>query len=307
MITGYRLGGLLMELAPAGVEPDWVNLENPQPEELTEVANWMGIPPLFLSDPLDPRERPRLDNEDNCLLIIARLPIIRETPQKRFETIPLGLILTGDKIVTVCREPGLILTLLERQVRKPRRVGRESLLFKILIEISSDFIQQLRVLEDLAEEAERHLSKSQRNAELMILLTIEKALINFSVAVHSNRGIMEKLMAGALPMTEEQTAWLEYALTENQQAIFTVEVFGQIVGSMGDAFGVIISNNLNKVMKFLTGVTIILMVPTLIVGAYGMNVKLPLAEAEVAFYVVGLVCLAISLAIWLYFSRKKWI
>ncbi|MDR1607781.1 MAG: magnesium transporter CorA family protein [Deltaproteobacteria bacterium] len=307
MIASYLLEGDEIIETQLIWESAWINLENPLPQEQALVAERLNLPLSFLSDPLDPRERPRLDNEDNCLLIIVRLPIILEKPQKRFETIPLGVIIAENQIITICREPGLVRQLLDRQVRKPRRVTRESLLFKLFVEISSDFIHQLQVLEELAEEAEKHLSKSQRNVELMILLTIEKALINFSVALHSNRAIMEKLLGGVLPMKEEQEAWLEYALTENQQAIFTVEVFGQIVGSMGDAFGVIISNNLNKVMKFLTGVTIILMVPTLVVGAYGMNVKLPLAEYSFAFYILAVICLAFSAFIWIYFNRKKWI
>jgi magnesium transporter len=308
MIANYRLDGNLWEMAEPGTEPDWIDLETPDPEELAAVAERYNLPSLFLTDPLDPRERPRLDDEEGAVLVIVRAPIIPAELNGVFTTMPLGIILTANKVITVCQVPGLIRQLLGRQTRKPRQITRFSLLFKILIEISTDFIHQLEVLEDLAEEAEKHLSKSQQNEQIMTLLVIEKALINFSVALHSNRGILERLMSGALlTLSKEQIDWLEHALTENQQAVFTVEIFGQIVGSMGDAFGVIISNNLNKVMKFLTGVTIILMVPTLIVGAYGMNVRLPLGEVSFAFYVLAVFCLVSSLGIWLYFNRKRWI
>ncbi|MDR2141226.1 MAG: magnesium transporter CorA family protein [Deltaproteobacteria bacterium] len=308
MITGYRFHETSWEEVTAGEEPDWLDLEKPEPDELAELASRLDLPPHFLTDPLDPRERPRLDDETGCFLIIVRAPLIREDLQSCFETVPLGFIQTQGRILTICREPGLVKQFLSRQTRKPRRISGDSLIFKAFIEISTDFIHQLEVLEDLAEEAERHLSKSQHNDQIMTLLTIEKALINYSVALHSNRAILEKLMSRvAFPLKEEQVDWLERALTENQQAIFTVEIFGQIVGSMGDAFGVIISNNLNKVMKFLTGVTIILMVPTLIVGAYGMNVSLPIAERWWAFYALSALCLALSVAIWVFFYRKKWI
>ncbi|MDR2422859.1 MAG: magnesium transporter CorA family protein [Deltaproteobacteria bacterium] len=308
MITKYSLTENMWGPAPEGAEPDWVDLEAPEADELAWAAQRYCLPALFLSDPLDPRERPRLEVEDGVTLFVVRAPVIQGEVNEVFTTIPLGIVIAGDKILTVCREPGLVRQLLSRQTRKPRQITKDSLLFKALIEISTDFIHQLEVLEDLTEEAEKHLSKSQQNAQIMTLLVIEKALINFSVALHSNRAIMEKLMSGTVTaLSEEQADWLERALTENQQAIFTVEIFGQIVGSMGDAFGVIISNNLNKVMKFLTGVTIILMVPTLIVGAYGMNVRLPLSELFLAFYILAVICVVSSLLIWFYFSRKKWI
>jgi magnesium transporter len=309
MISYYRLlDGNRWEPVESWQNPDWVDVELPDSEELARLAEDNDLPPLFLTDPLDPRERPRLDEEDGDVLIVVRAPLIRDEPTEVFTTVPVGIIQTESKIVTVCQEPGLVRQLLGRQNRKPRQITRLSLLFKILIEVSTDFIHQIEVLEDLAEEAEKGLSKSQQNEQIMTLLVIEKALINFSVALHSNRSLLERLMTGNfLALKDEQVAWLEHALTENQQAVFMVEIFGQIVGSMGDAFGVIISNNLNKVMKFLTGVTIILMFPTLVVGAYGMNVRLPLAELSFAFYVLAFICLASALVIWAYFNRKKWI
>ncbi|MDR1395875.1 MAG: magnesium transporter CorA family protein [Deltaproteobacteria bacterium] len=309
MISKYQLVNNGFWPVPAGQPPDWVDLENPNSEELTEISGQYSLPPLFLVDPLDPRERPHTDTEEGAMLIIVRVPLFRQNGGRVFATIPLGVIITPERVFTVCREAGLAKQFIARQMRQPRQISRDSILFKILIGCSSDFIHQLEVLEEMAENAEQHLIKSQQNDQIITLLTIEKALINFSVALHSNRSIMERIMGGILnrPLGGEEASWLDFALTENQQAIFTVEIFGQIVGSMGDAFGIIISNNLNKVMKFLTGVTIILMVPTLIVGAYGMNVRLPLADSAWAFAILSLACLGLSVFIWRFFSRRKWI
>jgi magnesium transporter len=107
--------------------------------------------------------------------------------------------------------------------------------------------------------------------------------------------------------TKEEMDLVDQVLIENQQAIYMADIFSQIIGSVGDAFGNIINNNLNKVMKFLAGVTIILMLPTLVVGAYGMNVGLPLQEHPLAFWLITLVCVIISGLMWLYFLRKRWI
>jgi magnesium transporter len=142
----------------------------------------------------------------------------------------------------------------------------------------------------------------------MTLLTIDKALINYTVALKSNRAIIAKLVDdNVFPMSAEEDDLLDHALIENQQAIYTADIFGQILGSLGDAFGNVINNNLNKLMKFLAVVTIILMVPTLIVGAYGMNVRLPLAEDGRAFWIILAACLALSAVLWLVARRRRWI
>jgi magnesium transporter len=163
-------------------------------------------------------------------------------------------------------------------------------------------------MEDITDEAESSLSISQQNEQIWTLLSIDKALINYTVALKSNRAIISKLLDDQVfPMTAEEDDLLDHALIENQQAIYMADILGQILGSVGDAFGNIINNNLNKVMKFLAGVTIILMIPTFVVGAYGMNVELPMALAKNAFLVLMIVCLVISGALWLVFRRKRWI
>jgi magnesium transporter len=163
-------------------------------------------------------------------------------------------------------------------------------------------------MERITDSAELSLSKSQQNKEIMTLLSLDKALIVYTVALKSNRAIMTKVIEGKiLFQTQEELDLLDHALIENQQAIYMADIFGQIIGSVGDAFGNIINNNLNKVMKFLAGVTIILMLPTLVVGAYGMNVRLPIADNSMAFWILALICVITSGVMWLYFWLKKWI
>ncbi|MDR2460786.1 MAG: magnesium transporter CorA family protein [Deltaproteobacteria bacterium] len=297
-------------------EADFLDLENPNPEEIQKIATKHDIPPLFLSDPLDPLERPRMDQEGPNTLIIIRVPSHTARPHEQIEkwkrkpmtTTPLGIIVTEKKIVIVCRKLGLAQELLCRSSRKPRPRCPLSLIFKIFIESSTDFIHHLEHLEELTDRAELTLSRAQQNEEIMTLLTIDKTLINFSVALRSNRTIMEKLMDyPPLKLNPEELDLLEHGLTENQQAIFMADIFGQVLGSMSDAFGTIISNNLNKVVKFLTGITIILMLPTFIVGAYGMNVNLPFDKHPYAFWIIVILCFISCTLLWLFFARKKWV
>ncbi|MDR0355862.1 MAG: magnesium transporter CorA family protein [Deltaproteobacteria bacterium] len=290
-------------------EAQWVNLEDPNQTEIDHVVARWGVSPQCLTDPLDPRERPRLDQEDDSDLIIVSVPYLR-SPERRhvFATIPLGMVFCGDMLITVCSEVGLVGDLLNRWSKKPKPINCRRTMIKILIESSIDFIRHLELMENSTEKAERSLGKSQQSEAIMALLNIDKALIFYTVALKSNRGIMTKMMEGkSLSLTEEELDLVDKALIENQQAIYMADIFGQIMGSLGDAFGNIINNNLNKIMKFLAGMTIILMLPTLIAGVYGMNIELPLASHPKAFWIISLICVVVSSLVWLYFLRKKWL
>ena len=143
----------------------------------------------------------------------------------------------------------------------------------------------------------------------MALLDIEKALIDITLALKSNHALMDKFRQSepfGLSLNKDEKDILDDAVTENQQAVFMAEIFGQILSSMSDAFGSIISNNLNKIMKFLAGVTIVLMLPSIIAGIYGMNVGLPLAEVSGAFWILLGLCLGLMLAVSVLFAKKKW-
>ena len=294
---------------PRDTPPEWIDLEDPNQEELSEVGLEYRIPPLFLADPLDPRERPRFDQEDRVVLLIIRVPLLRGSGGERvFTTAPLGIVVKGQTLITVCSESGAAKRLLTRWARKPKPVTLMKMVMKLFIETSADFIHHLELMEDITAAAEESLSRSQHNEQIMALLTIDKALINYTVALKSNRSIIGKLSDDKVfPMTAEEDDLLDHALIENQQAIYTADIFSQILGSLGDAFGNVINNNLNKLMKFLAVVTIILMVPTLIVGAYGMNVRLPLADDRRAFWILMALCLAVSGVLWFVARRKKWI
>ncbi|MDR2351629.1 MAG: magnesium transporter CorA family protein [Deltaproteobacteria bacterium] len=308
MITYYRFTDSDIELCGPN-DADFINLEDPTQLEVDSIESEFQLPHTFLNDPLDPRERPRVEQETPATLIIIRVPRLPMAQEPHnLTTVPLGIILNKEKIFTVCRDVELVDVLLQRVTRKPKPNCRFSVAFKLLIESSTDFIDHLERLEELTDMAESTLSKAQQNEEIMMLLTIDKALINFSVALRSNRGIMAKLMENTIiHLRPDELELLERALTENQQAIFTADIFGQILGSMSDAFGTVISNNLNKVVKFLTGITIVLMLPTLIAGLYGMNVALPFERHPYAFWIIIFGCFISCIFLWLFLYRKKWL
>ncbi|MDR1312466.1 MAG: magnesium transporter CorA family protein [Deltaproteobacteria bacterium] len=318
MLKCYKFNSPCFVPAEEG-EAQFFDLQRPDAAEIRALSDSLGVPLHFLSDPMDPKERPRIEQEGLFTLVILRVPVSGETGIEKWpaavkgrkhssSTAPLGIILSKESLITVSPRKGLVQELLGRLTRKPRPVDPVTAAFKLFIESASDFINQLERLEELTDRAELTLSRAQQNEEIMALLAVDKILIHYSVALKSNRNIMEKLMdPHILQLAPEEADLLERALTENQQAIYMAEIFGQVLGSISDAFGTIISNNLNKVMKFLTGITIILMLPTFIVGSYGMNVSLPFERHPAAFWIIFALCLLSCGALWVFFSRKKWV
>jgi len=331
-----------------------VDLSDPDQEELSQVAEGYQLPLWVLTEPLDPKERPRVDQDGSTLLIVTRLSVReQQSGGPLIRTVPVGLIISLTLVVTVCREPGLVSAHLSRIFQRKRDWTRARLVFALFYAAGTGFINNIELLEEMAGAAEARLRRSPENEELLALLDIEKALIDTTVALKSNHALMDKFRqpeprmgifspsanlslsqgvaikcsaeelsgqrlssgnrllspptsAFGLSLTREERDLLDDALTENQQAIFMAEIFGQVLASMSDAFGSIISNNLNTTMKFLAGVTIVLMLPTIIAGLYGMNVELPGAELKGAFLMLGGLCLGLMLAVSILFAKKKW-
>ena len=309
MIIRYKFSETI-ECSLDSEKPDWIDLSDPEVGELTEIGDKYGVPQWILTDPLDPKERPRVDQDGPAVLLVARLSVREMQPEgPAFRTVPVGIIIIQDVVITVCRSPELVGDHLKRLFTRKRHWTCVRLAFALFHASGTGFIENIELMEEMAGAAEARLRLSPENEELLALLNIEKALIDTTVALKSNHGLMDKFRQPepfGLVLSKDERDILDDALTENQQAIFMAEIFGQILASMSDAFGSIISNNLNKTMKFLAGVTIVLMLPTIIAGLYGMNVGLPGSEARGAFIILCVVCLALMLVVSVLFAKKKW-
>ena len=309
MITRYTFSEII-EISRDGEKPDWIDLSDPDEAELAEVGRQYSLPQWILTDPLDPKERPRADQDGAAVLLVARLSDRTTTPEGPvFRTVPVGIIIVPGLVVTVCRSPELVNVHLKRLFSRKRNWSCVRLAFALFLASGTGFIENIERMEELAGEAEAQLRRSPENEELLTLMTIEKALIDTTIALKSNHVLMEKFRQPdpfGLKLSKDERDILDDSMIENQQAIFMAEIFGQVLASMSDAFGSIISNNLNKTMKFLAGVTIVLMLPTIIAGLYGMNVSLPGSEARGAFIILCALCLVMMLMVSILFAKKKW-
>jgi len=265
----------------------WINMINPNEEEIALVIKATGIENYFIKDVLDDEERPRIETENNQILVIINVPIIQNATVI-YETIPLGIILTDSHIVTVClQDVDVLKDFANGKIRGMETYKKTRFLFQILYKSASLYLTLLREIEKKTNEIELALHKSMKNKELIRLLNLQKSLVFFTTSLKSNEKVMEKMLrTKVLKVYEEDHDLLEDVIIENKQAVEMAETYSNISSSMMDAFASIISNNLNMVMKFLTSITIILALPTMLASFFGMNVKIPLQTSDYGFAIV---------------------
>lgn len=276
----------------------WINLAAPTEEELNYLEHSLKILPNFLRDPLDEEEKPRIDVEDNQTLVIVDIPYVYEDEKNlKFETIPLGILIMDDFVITICnRELTLIDSFKNKKVKDFYTFKKTRFTLQLLFMIAKDFLRYLRHIDKKTDDLEKTLHKSMRNRELFKLLELEKSLVFFTTSLKSNDAVMEKLLRGKyIKLYEEDQDLLEDVLIENKQAIEMANIYSSILSSMMEAFSSVISNNLNMVMKFLTSVTIVMAIPTMIASFFGMNVPVPWQNNSYGFIYTLSISFAIAL------------
>lgn len=287
-----------------------INVVNPEKEQLERMAAEMIIPSDFLTDPLDIDERARIEVEDGVLLIVLRLPKYDETNlELPFTTIPVGIILTKNDTIALISTFDImeILDLYNGKVKGIITGKRSSFVLQIFLKTALLYLKHLKEINFRTGEIERELQRSLKNEELIKLLNLEKSLVFFTTSLKSNELMMERLLrTELLKLTDDDKDMLEDVMIDNKQAIEMASIYSNILSGMMDAFASVISNNLNVVMKILTSITIILMIPTLTASIYGMNIGLPFQHSPYAFFIVTGISFIISLLIILIFIRKKW-
>ena len=285
-----------------------VNVTDPTPSEIGILNTTLKVPDDFLADILDVDERSRMEVEDDVLLMIYRIPYQNLSNGFPFTTIPLGLVLDKDSLVIICHRNNEVLDdFFSRSGKGITIETKIDLILHLFIRTTMFYHRYLKQINNQTTIIEQDLEKSTRNEELHRLLKMEKCLVYFTTSLRSNEAMMLKLKNSKwIRDYEFSSDLLEEATIENRQAIEMAKIYSDIQSGMMDAFASVISNNLNIVMKSLTIVTIVLMIPTLIASFYGMNVPNRLETNMSAFWFLlgGSVVLAAAAVILL--RRKKW-
>lgn len=298
MITAYKHTQTheIVE-SPLDQSASWINVVDPNWEEIDSLINLYGIPEDFVRDPLDAEESARVeyDEDTRYSLIILDIPVVNDTNLKvlSFITIPLGIIIGNKKIITVCNTENEFLENFSRQNINLHFHSRFAL--NILLTISNHYNRNLRLLNKTRLRIERDLKNNVTNKQLYNLMEVEKSLVYFLAALKGNEAIIKKLFRlPAIKRFDEDEDLLEDLVIENNQALETTKLYTDILESITTSYASLLSNEMNNTMKTLTLFTVFLTLPTLVFSFFGMNVPLPIDDHS---YVSWLIVIAISLVI----------
>lgn len=309
MITIYRTIDNRLETLNEVVDGAWINVIDPTSDEIEQLS-FLGIPQDFITYPLDLDERARTEREDDgTLLIIIRIPFYQgQKVDVPYITIPLGVIVTQNLVITICRRQNdIIQDLASGRIRGFSTAKRNRFILRLLLSTATRFLTYLREINRTVEALEDSIQVSQQNKDMFELLKYQKSLVFFATALKTNELMLERLRRSQIfHQYPDDEDLLEDVITENQQAIEMVNISANILTSMADAFASIISNNLNVVMKFLASITIVMSIPTIVTSFYGMNVALPFQNTSWAPAFVVLVSVFLMALVIMVFSRRNW-
>ena len=288
----------------------WINLVNPSENEIKRVCESINIQEDFIRDALDYEEKARIDEEDddNTILFVIDVPVIEKSEDNDiYSTMPLGMIVVRDDffITVSLRKNKVIEDFEKRKIKNFQTYKKTRFIFQIFYLNASYFLNYLKQINKETEIAEYILKNSMKNKELLKLLSLEKGLVYFATSLKSNEIVMEKTMRGKIvKLYDDDEDILEDAIIENRQAIEMAQIYTNILNGTMDAYASIISNNLNGVMKFLTSITIVLAIPTMISSFWGMNVKLPFENSPMGFIIMVLIAVILTLVVTWWLKRK---
>ena len=287
----------------------WIDLVNPTKEEIQKVSEACKINTSIILQVLVEKELPRVKKFDGGVLIVIDVPYMKDKSiRNKYVTYPLGIILCdSDYILTVSLVEHIFLNKFKQNKVENFDVSKRSrFLMQIFFNSSSAYLYTLDVLDMDIKRVEKSSYHSTNNKQMLNFLNIQKSLVYFITSLRANSTVLEKLQKeNVIPMSKDEKILLEDAVIENKQCIESSLIFREILSSTIDAYGTIISNNLNVIMKFLTGITIVFSVPTMIASFLGMNVPLgAIGESGLSFILICVVSFIVSfiLACWL---KKK--
>ncbi|MDO5039643.1 magnesium transporter CorA family protein [Clostridium sp.] len=286
----------------------WINIVAPSDEELILISNKTGISLDFLKSSLDDEETSRIDIEDDVISIIVDIPFTEmEDNSLTYDTYPLSIIHTDKYLITVCLKNSKILTdFINGRIKSFYTFKKSRFILQILNRISTYYLLYLRQIDKKSLMIEKRLHKSMKNRELIQLHSLEKSLVYFSTSLKANEITLEKMLKlNIIQKYEADKDVLEDVIVENKQAIEMTEIYSNILASTMDFFASVISNNLNIVMKVLASVTILMAIPTIIGGIFGMNVWLPISPNDPSgFYIIMFMTIFIcAIAAWILYKN----
>lgn len=283
-------------------EPDiWINLISPNMEELTEVATYYDIDIADVRAALDEEESSRVQIEDGYTLILVDIPYEEiRNEQRAYTTIPLGILLVEDAIITVCSDDTVILNYFSNnRMRGFSTKKKMRFVYQILLRTANLYQALLRAIDKRRSEVEKRVgTETTEDKDLINLHELETNLVYFATSLSANKVVLDRLTRyERIKQYPEDKELLDDVIVENRQAIEMTNIYRDIIHGSRELVSTIINNRMNNIMKFLASITLVMAIPTIISGIYGMNVSgkwMPLSTTPHGFaiicVVIGIIC-----------------
>ncbi len=283
IVYWQQIDGKFVDTEKDKLEPakrTWVDARNVTREDINVLEKDFDIEQEHIIDILDPDELSRIEDADNYILTITRLPIFVPTAEVSYFSIPLGVILQKNFIITICwTDCEVLKDFSANRVRDINLSDFPAFLIQILSRADITYLRYLKEINRRASGIQGELQYAVENREILQLLNLEKSTVFFTTSIKSNQLLLEKLRkTRLLKFDEDDMDWLDDVEIDNRQALEMADTYSNTFSRMSDTFGSIISNNMNGVMKKLTVLTVAISVPTFITSFWGMNVQLPFAR-----------------------------
>ena len=285
----------------------WIQGTCPTEEDQRELEEKFNIPDYFMSDISDTDERARYEYDDGWMLIILRIPYVKEIRSRTpYTTVPLGIIHKRDVTITVCfYETNMMIDFLSfQQKRGEGFTDHVDMIFRIFLSSAVWYLKRLKQISMLIDKAKRNLDKEVNNESLIGLSRLQDSLTYFQTSIRGNETLLSKLKF-KLQIDELDADLIEDVNIEMTQARETTLIYSNILESTMDTYSSIINNNMNTVMRTLTSVTIIMMIPTLITSMFGMNLINGMEAEPWGFVLAIILSMGVSGMCWLFFHHKR--
>ena len=309
MIKFYRTDHKVLSEITEYEDNMWVCMTKPTVDETKLIAEDFEIDLADVRAALDDEESSRVEVEDGYTLILVDIPSIEmRNEREAYTTIPLGIILVKDILITVCAEDTPVLdAFIESKVKEFSTKKRMRFMYQILYRNCMTYQYYLRVMDRRRNLIEQRIQ--DETEDLIDLHELESNLVYFATSLRANGVVLDKLARySSIKQYPEDQELLDDVMVENKQAIEMTGIYRDIISGTRELMTTIINNRLNNIMKFLAAITIVMAIPTIISGIYGMNVSgkwMPLAKTPYGFYIVCGIIVLICIIIALILKKKK--
>lgn len=285
----------------------WIQVTCPTEQDQQELQERFQIPDYFLSDISDTDERARYEYDDGWMLIILRIPYVKEVRSRTpYTTVPLGIIHKRDVTITVCNfETNMMIDFVSYQQKRGEGfTDYVDMIFRLFLSSAVWYLKRLKQINALIEKSKKNLDKEVNNESLIGLSRLQDSLTYFVTSIRGNENLLAKLKF-KLQVDELDADLIEDVNIEMSQARETTSIYSDILESTMDTYSSIINNNMNTVMRTLTSVSIIMMLPTLVSSLFGMNLINGMEDSPLGFPLALLISVIVSGATWWILRHKR--